>query len=178
MKSNCSKFVVLAAFAVALASGSCRIFSATETAKAKEIQSVDVGKLQVRLHSQNENEASAVVEYFNGTQSTLWFPIEQNPGYRQDANSKVISIWFGYFDDVHGLHKGQYILPAMRPLRPGETLQFELTSPVLARIVMVPGSKKRIGVRVATKAFSESRVRNEQPFEDYIANSIVFFSEE
>lgn len=179
MNSLIYKSFIIIVLAIIFASAGCKSSSASERGGVKAENLVDIAKLKVGVRvSPNERSPKVIVEYFNGSQSTLWFPVEPTPGYRQDDNSKQILIWFGYFDEVYGLHKGQYILPAMEPLRPGEKLQFELTSPVLARSILESGATTKIRVRVATKAFPKSRVRNDQPFEDYISNSLVFSSDE
>ncbi|MGR4896622.1 hypothetical protein ACIPR8_15270 [Stenotrophomonas sp. LARHCG68] len=129
--------------------------------------------IKVNLRAGVGDSSTVLVEFSNCSSSTLWFPIEVAPAYRPNRQSRVLEIWFGYFEDVYGLQKGQYMLPAMHPVQPGEKFVFELASPPLMEDVL---EAKKIGVhvRVATRAFESSRIRNEQPIDDYINNSIVF----
>jgi hypothetical protein len=173
------KLVIFLVLATCSVNGICQSSSARESNRAGEALLADTDKLKVGLHTGAGDLSTKVfVEFFNGSKSTLWFPIELAPAYRPNKKSHLLKIWFGYFDEVNGLHKGQYMLPAMHPVQPGEKFKFELASPSLVQNILKARMKTKIQVRVATKAFTHSRIRNSQPFEDYINNSIVFESEE
>ena len=121
----------------------------------------------------NDISSKLSVVFFNASKMTLWFPIEPKPAYRVSEKSHLLEIWLGYFEEVHGLHKGQYMLPAMQPVRPGGEFKLELTLTPEAKKALKAGAKAKIRARIATKYFVDSRIRNSQPFEDYLSNSIV-----
>jgi hypothetical protein len=140
--------------------------------------SVDPDKLKVEIQVRADDRSiKAFVVFFNASQATLWFPVQGTPTYRPDEQSHLLHIWFGYFDEVDGVDKGHYMLPDMHAIKPGEKLEFELTSPKIRQELLKMRMKAKIRFRVATKAFAQSRIRNNQPIEDYINNSIVVQSD-
>lgn len=152
-------------------------FGSEGYAGSAEVPMAETNIINVNLRaSVGDSSTKVFVEVFNCSRSTLWFPVEVAPAYRPNRQSHVLEVWFGYFDDVYGLQKGHYMLPAMHPVQPGEKFVFELASPPLIGGVL-EAKTVRVQARVATRAFESSRVRNEQPLDDYINNSIVFDSE-
>lgn len=168
--------VISIALAFYALSGIFQSVSAQESSRASNVELTGADKLTLDLIA-DSHLAKVVVVFSNNSNSTLWFPIEPDPAYRLDTKSCTLSIWFGYSDAINGRQFGQYMLPAMHPVRPGEEFKFDLTSPSLVQNVLKSRLKTKIQVRVATKDFPYSRVRNDQPFEDYIKNSVVFESE-
>lgn len=172
-------FTELAILFVAICALACvpQAFGAEGYAGSAEVPMAETTIIKVNLRaSVGDSSTKVVVEVSNCSRSTLWFPVEVAPAYRPNRQSRVLEIWFGYFEDVYGLQKGQYMLPAMHPVQPGEKFVFELASPPLIEGVL-EAEKIRVKARVATMAFESSRIRNEQPLDDYINNSIVFDSE-
>jgi RHS repeat-associated protein len=168
------KIIIFLCLAIWSVNGICLSLNGKESDKVGGAVSGNEGQLKVELHvDANDSPLKAFVFFSNASESTLWFPIQPTPAYRLDKKSHVLNIWLGYFDEVHGQHEEHYILPSMHPVQPGEKFIFELASPALVQALLKTGTKTKIQVRVATKAFKASRIRNGQPFEDYINNSIV-----
>jgi hypothetical protein len=152
-------------------------FGAKGYAGSAEVPMAETTSIKVNLRtSVGDSPTKVVVEVSNCSRSTLWFPVEVAPAYRPNKQSRVLEIWFGYFEDVYRLQKGQYMLPVMYPVQPGERFVFELASSPLIDDVL-EAEQIRVHARVATIAFESSRIRNEQPLDNYINNSIVFDSE-
>jgi hypothetical protein len=154
--------------------GICQSSPTREGNKAGDaaLLSSDKSKIELHIHA-DDHSPKAFVVFSNASKATLWLPIQPTPSYRPDEKMHLLTIWFGYFDEVDGSHKGHYMLPAMHPVQPGEKFKFELTSHAIVQELLKTGMKTKIQVRVATKAFPHSRIRNDQPVEDYIHNSLV-----
>jgi hypothetical protein len=164
--------IVFLSFAMFSVNGVCQSAGAKESNEPGNAVLVD--KLKIELHiAASDRSSKAFVVVFNGSEATVWFPIDPTPAYRPDEKLHLIKIWFGYFDEIHGMHKEHYMVPAMHPVHPGETFKFELTPPSIVGKILKKGMKPEIQVRVATKGFIHSRVRNNQPLDYYINNSIV-----
>lgn len=167
---NCSLIAILFSIVFPM-DGMCQLPGMGEGSNVGDLRLVNIGKSKVELHIYTENHVSkAFLIFSNTSNSTLWFPFESSPAYRSDEKSRRMKIWFGYFDEVYGAH---YMLPMMQPVKPGEKFKFELAGRSLVHELSKVGMKTSIQVRVATKAFTQSRVRNNQPIDDYVNNSIV-----
>ena len=175
-KSMNTRLAIALVAANCAANGDCKPLSGEGRALTEEGSLAGADKLDVTLCTRTDGLSSRVfLVFFNGSKSTLWFPMQSDPAYKPDKDA--LKIWFGYSDEVHGMLMGQYMLPEMHAVRPGKGFKFELTSPLLVQSVLDASMGTTIQVRVATKAFVYSRVRSSQPFQDYIDNSIVFESE-
>lgn len=177
-----SRFVFpkLAIFFVAISALACTPLALGSEGCVGSAEAPMAGTTIVKVNlraSVGNSSAKVFVEVSNCSRTTLWFPVEVAPAYRPDRQSRVLEVWFGYFEDVYGFQKGDYVLPALHPVQPGEKFEFELASPPLVEGVL-EAKKVRVQARVATRAFESSRVRNEQPLDAYINNSIVFDSGE
>ncbi|WP_411851534.1 hypothetical protein ACLB90_02855 [Stenotrophomonas sp. LGBM10] len=172
-------FTELAILFFAICAPACvpQAFGAEGYAGSAEVSTAETPVVNVSLRaSVGDSPAKVVVEVSNFSGSTLWFPLQVAPTYRANRQSRVLEIWFGYFEEVYARLTGHYMLPAMHPVQPGEKFVFELASPSLIEGVL-EAKKIRVKARVATMALKSSRIRNEQPLDDYISNSIVFDSE-
>jgi len=116
------------------------------------------------------------VRFVNRTRMRLWFPTQQEPAFKPDEQSKIVTIWFGYFDEVYGRHRGDYVVPRMRLVPPGSDLKFELTLPALVQRLSEQRLSPFIRARVATKEIVESRTRGEQPLTEYLQHSCAIQS--
>ena len=172
-------FPKLAVLFIAISALACtsQSFGSEGCAGSAEAPTAGTTMVKVNLRASVGNSSTKVfVEVSNCSKSTLWFPVEVTPAYRPNKQSRVLEIWFGYFEDVYDLQKVHYMLPALHPVQPGDKFVFELASPPLVEDVL-EAKKIRVQARLATRAFESSRVRNEQPLDDYVNNSIVFDSE-
>lgn len=151
--------------------------SAQESSRASSLKLADADESTLELILDNSSDRVSLV-FSNNSTSTLWFPVEPDPAYRLDKESCTLSIWLGYSEVINGRQFGQYMLPEMHPVRPGEVFKFDLTSSSLAQNVFKYNLKAKIQVRVATKDIPFSRARNNQSLEDYIINSVVIKSED
>jgi hypothetical protein len=116
--------------------------------------------------------------FTNRSQVPLWIPQEKEPAYRVDAQTQTVTVSYGYFDEVYGRYRGQYMLPPMRMVQPASEYHWQVSDPVLVARVMTPGVRIRIQMRVALRAFSESRVRGAQDLDGYLNDSCVLQSQE
>lgn len=125
-------------------------------------------EIEVRLHP-----SQAYIHFSNKTQAPLWFPAEQEPAFRPDVHGNIVTIWFGYFDEVYGEYAGRYMVPPMRQVPPGNDLTVEIKAPALVQILLERRLSPHLEVRLATKELPASRTRGEQPLQDYIQHSCV-----
>jgi hypothetical protein len=116
---------------------------------------------------------AAALRVANRTGHELWFPAESTPAYRVEAQKERLIFWFGFFEQVYGEHQSQYMLPTMRRLPPGGELRFELQSAAFAAAAAAGVRNVSLGARVATRELPASRVRGQQPLEQYLQNSCV-----
>jgi hypothetical protein len=118
----------------------------------------------------------AFVRFVNRTPMPLWFPAQQEPVFRPDERTKILTIWFGYFEEVHARFSGDYMIPRMRLVPPGENLTFEITLRPLVQRLVEQHLSPLMRARVAAEEIAESRTRGEQPLQEYIRLSCVIQS--
>lgn len=114
--------------------------------------------------------------FMNRTRMPLWFPAQQEPAFRPDERTKILIIWFGYFDEVYAQHSRDYMTPTMRMVSPGEDLTFEIVSPGIVQKLVDQRLSPQMYARVATRKMAENRTRGEQPLQEYLEYSCVIQS--
>ena len=107
----------------------------------------------------------------NASSMPLWVPAQSEPAYEFDAQGHRVTIWMGYFDQIHKDYRDRYVIPSMTAVQPGHELVNEITSPDLVEMIVEKGFAADLNIRVATRELRVSRVRGEQPLDDYIAHS-------
>jgi hypothetical protein len=116
----------------------------------------------------------AHVTFANKTQTPLWFPAGNPLAFKVDKDAQRIWVWFGYFPELLGVVSGDYMVPSMRLVAPGEKYKFELTLPLEERKAMRPQMVMCLQARVATKSIKKSDFRGEQqPLDEYLTHSFV-----
>lgn len=161
------------ALALCALSGVPQRVSAQESSRVTNLEIAENADILTLDLIVSNNSIKVYVVFSNDSNSTFWVPVEVAPAYRLDVNSCMLEVWFGYSREVYGPQLAHYMLPAMRPVHPGEQFKYELNSPLLVQNLLKSHLRAKIEARVATKNFPYSRVRNNQPFDDYMKNSIV-----
>lgn len=107
---------------------------------------------------------------------SLWLPIEQEPSYREDSKANTLTFFYGYFDELYRTHREHYMLPAMQEVRPGQETGWELENATLIANIFRFRYRTQARVRVALRAFPQSRTRGAQDLDGYLKESCVIES--
>lgn len=156
--------------------------SASQRPEAKE-QSMEVNcenivrdtSLIVDLQAK-QNGGRVIVRFKNNSMVPLWLPVENEPSFRPDRENGLLTVWLGYFEEVYGEYSGQYMVPKLMAVRPGEEVPLELTSRQLTETLFSENLAIQVKARVSTVELEHSRVRGEQPLERYIQHSCLIGS--
>jgi hypothetical protein len=139
-------------------------------AKCEEI----VRNVGLRLELDTHAKPGRVyVTFTNRTSNPLWFPKLQEPSFKRDDSRRQLTIWLGYFDEVYGEFRGRYMLPPMQQVPPGQDLRLELTSIAIVQLLIDYQYSPLVLARIAREALPQTRVRGEQPLDQYIHSSCI-----
>ncbi|MBK5291551.1 MAG: hypothetical protein JJE04_07755 [Acidobacteriia bacterium] len=115
-------------------------------------------------------------EFINNYKASLWVPAEPLPSYRVDPQTRSVLITYGYFDDIYGTYRGQYMLPPMKKVDPGQRFRWRIEDPALLEKLLIPKTPSSVRLRVAIREFPTSTTRGDQPVDQYIEDSCSVFS--
>lgn len=112
----------------------------------------------------------------NDSTSSLWIPIEPNPSFRMDETHKTVTVFLGYFENIYGQFRGQYMLPAMQELKPGVGRVWSIVDGPLMDKPHKNGYRPYVKLRAAFRNFPQSRTRGEQDLDAYLRESCTLES--
>jgi|SRR5919205_131561 hypothetical protein len=115
----------------------------------------------------------AHVVFGNHTSAPLWFPEESEPGYHFDKESGTVTVSFGFFEELYGRYRAQYMIPPMRAVAPGREYRLEIKDRDLVARLSEADVRARLQARVALKAIEHSNVRGGQDLDSYLRESCV-----
>jgi hypothetical protein len=126
----------------------------------------------VRIEAIKEGDRTLVeAEFANNHTDSLWVPQEPVPSYRVDPQTHSVLLTYGYFEDIYASYRGQYMIPPMKRVKPGERLRWRIEDKGLLDKLLAPNTPSAVRLRVALREFPTSNVRGAQPVDEYVEAS-------
>lgn len=150
--------------------------SPAQAQSAKNDKRLCKANYSVDIAVELDSKTTPAVAYLyckNNGKLPIWVPIQDLPVSRISEKFKTIELWIGYFKHPVGELMTDYRVPRMYQVQPGDEYRLEFKDQDVANALSSRSLKLSLAARFSTKALEYSEVRGQQPFVEYLSNSIV-----